>query len=67
MKSLESSYDLHEKMPNLLLIELGSILLVLLDQLKQVTVVGVFHNNAKVARGGFEKGVFIPDNVGMLD
>ena len=34
MKSLESSDDLDEIVPNLFLIELGSILLMLLDHLK---------------------------------
>lgn len=67
VESFETSDNLHKKVPNLFLVELCSILLRFLDQLKQVAIVSVFHYNAKVSRGTFEESVLIPDNVWVLD
>lgn len=67
VESLEAPHNLHEIVPDLLLIHLGSILLVLLYHLEQVAVVSVFHYDAKVAGGRLKEGVFVPDDVRMLD
>ena len=46
MKSLETSYDLNENVPDLFLFDIGFSLLIAANFLKNVAIISVFHDQA---------------------
>lgn len=67
MKSFQTSYNLNEIVPDLFLSKLGSLFLVFLNSLKEITIVSLFHDDAKAVGGVFEESLLVCDDVWVVN
>ena len=67
MKSFQTSYNLNEIVPDLLLSKLGSLFLVFFNSLKKITIVSLFHDDAKAVGGVFEESLLVCDDVRVVN
>jgi len=67
VQSLEASNGLNEERPELLLSEVGVVLLVLVDLAQHVSCIGMLHDDAQVACVLIKEALLKGDNVGVVD
>ena len=67
MKGFQASYNLDEIVPDLFLCELGSLFFVFFNSLQQVTIVSLFHDDAKAVGGVFEESLLVCDDVWVVN
>ena len=67
MKSFKSSNSLYKIMPYLFFSQFFIAFFIIFDQLKQITVVRHFHDDAKGSGHILEEGILVADNVWVLN
>ena len=67
MERFEPSDNLNEIVPYLLLRKLGLILFMFLNALKKVAAVRQLHDDTQTTFLVLEEGLFVSDDVGMVD
>lgn len=67
MERFEPSDNLNEIVPNLLLRKLCLIFLVFLNTLKKIATIRQLHDDTQTTFLVLEEGLFVSDDIGMVD
>ena len=67
VEGLESTHDLDEQVPDLRLWKHSFVCLMLHDLLVQITIVRIFHHNAKRIVVFVYENLFVGDDIGVVD
>ena len=63
----KSTDDLNENVPDLLLLDVGLPFLVVADLLEDVTIIGILHDEAQARGGLIDEGVFVADDIRVVN